>query len=361
MWGLFVAALAWTSSGVRTLPPTHTYVVDATLCDTYTGGWESIAQTVFEWEPRTCEELRVLVRRSFSAWEHNHAAVTFRETTSLVGATMLLHAGRVTSEDTLAAVMYDSRGAPPIRVLFNADQCWYSSSTRVACHFFRTQVVLASVLVALLALSAAGAAFLFATVRLPCEILLAWTLLLPFSVMLPCTQCQDLEHVTMHEAGHVLGLSHAEEDLAACGCGGAARNCTDADKFASIMTSYVYPSRTVCLSTDDVDGMRTLHGGVCEDPTWCHDTERDGGGVRRVAIAGLYAVLLATLFRWAIILRASVSARARPDPFEVPSRARPAGPSRARPTGPSRVRPTGPSRVRPAALPPIPTSSRNER
>ena len=48
----------------------------------------------------------------------------------------------------------------------------------------------------------------------------------------------------------------------------------------------------MCLSRDDTDAVRTVHGGPCDDPVWCYDIPSVSGYVR-VAVVLLYSFVLA--------------------------------------------------------------------
>ena len=141
-------------------------------------------------------------------------------------------------------------------------------------------------------------------------------------IFLPCHQCYDFEAAVAHEAGHVLGFGHPDDDpsaniAASCSIG----NATCLDPFGgcgsnvpyqpserSIMQALTQQSPRTCLSKGDLDGLQFLYP-LCDElvPTAvsCLKGRRLSGWLRLAIVTGVpfllaVAVVLLplTCLRW---------------------------------------------------------------
>jgi len=129
---------------------------------------------------------------------------------------------------------------------------------------------------------------------------LLWVLVLSLPAfyagsVVPCFACHDFTAVMMHEVGHVLGLGHSDSPYQMCGCGPNAAACKgkeeEEETGRGIMHSISLRRRSMCLTRDDVDALRTYHGGACDDPIWCYESASYSGYIR-IATTFLYSFLL---------------------------------------------------------------------
>lgn len=244
-----------------------------------------------------CSDVRAFVRHAFDAWQHN-ARVVFEEVDG-VDADVLVD-GRVVDGNVLAHVhgVWTSEGPLALHLTVDADTCWYTDSA--FCHALsRHERVIYPTLGSVwgLAMCAVGVVLLRplapfgGTARL-----VAWAVaiappLLYWDAIAPCVQCYDFTAVITHEVGHVLGMAHPDESTRnQCGCGADVHECPLRGE--PIMYSVARHRGDACLHRDDVDAARTLYGGNCSQPVWCHD-QPSYAGFARLAVALVYAFFIA--------------------------------------------------------------------
>lgn len=183
-------------------------------------------------------------------------------------------------------------GAGRARVVLSASKCWFVHDAR-ACRAMREHRL--GVLVGIgFALGCAGGV---AVVRAPLRIAAASAAfavaLFAAAYVAPCFACHSLFTTVAHEFGHVLGLGHADAAGGVCGCGVRARRCAGAPPAPAVMDSV--SNAFGCLQRDDVDAVRTLHGGACAAPVACRAPP--ALLTAHAGVAALYALVLAGALR----------------------------------------------------------------
>lgn len=287
--------------------PYFTYNISETFCaDIQPRFFEDILSLM----PKiSCDEVRMLVRQGFSAWEQN-SLISFVQTDG--PANVVVDTSVHDHKRALAwAVMLNGNTTIDI----STDFCWYTD--RKFCDAVRdwhvgllfsmaSSWLIALVTIILVCRNPASSVF-GAVARI-----VAWSVLLsqPLVVMtiVPCIICYDFVTVLMHEVGHGLGLMHSNDETAQnfCGCQDAMQPCGTNDSFANVMHATFQHRSSACLSRDDVDGLRTLWGGRCEDPVWCYSSP-SLSGFYRLHTAFVYSFAIA----WSVVFLRNRIAKCR--------------------------------------------------
>lgn len=247
------------------------------------------------WAKFTCTDLKDVIRRGFDEWQHN-SMVTFREVESdeaNIDITVETLSG------ALARVVQHQKGS---RIEIADNVCWYTD--RHLCFQVKDNLYIVCMCVVLIWIFST-----FICVYVCCKgglrdgtrvlnlgVFISAPFVLAF-VVLPCTECHDLRYTLVHEVGHTLGFMHSDQlgVVQQCGCGHEAVGCILHEHTEnSIMYSTIKHSNSVCLSSNDVDGLRSHYGGNCTDPVLCYERTSFTGS-SRVAICILYGFASATI------------------------------------------------------------------
>ena len=290
---LFV--LGWAGSSSQSLPSSLNYYVNDTFCSSVLPYFRE--DTFLSWRDMTCADVDAAVRRSFDAWQYN-SLLSFREVRFVEDAHITLSATDLNVDGRIAQASLQER----VDISTHEDVCWYTDHH--FCRMARQYRVLSySILGVSWGVSVVTLVWLlYSQIRRPLLIvrLFAWTIftvcpMVYLGALLPCEHCFDFVRGIMHEVGHAIGLQHPDGPGShSCGCGTEAIDCGTNPDPTLIMHSVVSFSSSACLSRDDVDGVRTLHGGICADPVWCYERVTVSG-LSRVAIAFVYSFLVACI------------------------------------------------------------------
>ena len=304
MWPLLLwtfAPVGWRTNQTVAGALTRTYSVDASFCP---GVLPGVYEDAFlTWRLIGCADLRTEVRRAFDAWSHNSYA-TFVEVAA--GGDVTVRAGTLANADFVAQ-------ADTTQVVVHNDTCWYRD--RGFCRAVQPHLSLLWIVgvVGWTVTAAVGVVILCVPTRSIDSItrVVNWALfvsvpLVLFGVLYPCGRCYDLRRTLVHEVGHVLGFGHSDEGAQRCGCGNATVSCGVATSDDGVMRSATRRDMPACLSRDDVDGVRSLYGGRCDDPVWCHDGS-SLSGTSRIAVALVYGFVVAWVV---VVLRNTIHYRA---------------------------------------------------
>lgn len=277
---------AWTPLAPAGRPPPRTYRVATDFCAAVLARFRD--DGFLSWRVLQCADVRALVRDAFDVWEHN-SAHAFHET---VRADADLTVGTDALDGRVGVAR---RGASSFTVALDAGACWYAD--RAFCHaVVRERTTLAAVLacVWMTAVWFTALGFvepLWTAVRLLLWVVVAAVPIFAFDSLLPCLECYDFAAVMVHEVGHVLGVGHTDAaEGRTCGCGANASACAVAG--TGVMYATTQTRATACLTRDDADAVRTLHGGECAAPVWCYEAVVSSG-FTRLATALVYSFLVA--------------------------------------------------------------------
>lgn len=266
---------------------------------------------IVSWHKHDCNMIHHTVRAAFDTWQHN-SLLSFHETTG--HADIMLSASSMPGDDDNVLLgwanllqRYSNKFTHNVKIAMTVDQCWYGD--RQFCKLvianrnfiyvtFASVWIVVSVIMCQLILRPAKRS-VDAILRIVMWSILIAIPLIFIGACLPCLRCYDFQTVLVHEIGHAIGIGHADAGTdILCGCGDP-RLMTDnvtcrAFSSASVMFSSFKHSSSSCLSTDDVDAVRSLWGGDCSQPAWCYETVQLSG-MYRVSNALVYAFGIAWL------------------------------------------------------------------
>lgn len=271
------------------------YRLDPALCATLLPRFHD--DLLLSWGSLTCADVSAGVRRAFDAWQYNSELV-FREVPAGAPAEVVVGTRDFADATVLATA---TMGHANATIHMDEGRCWYMD--HAFCYAVRRHTAWVLVGAGLVVGCGAGTVIVLlcdrrAWRRIPPVLrLAAWAatlagVLVVAGAIAPCLACHDFVVVAMHEVGHAIGLGHSDEGGQRRGCGAGAVPVDAVE--AGIMRSTVQEWPRACLARDDVDGVRTLHGGDCAAPVWCYETA-SLAGFSRVAVALVYAFALAWL------------------------------------------------------------------
>lgn len=322
-----LAARGWTVDARMTA--THrTYRVDARFCEAILA--RTADDRAFTWRrPTTCTGLRAVVRAALDAWQRN-SLMTFEEVRAGVADITFRTGSAVLASDVIASTSFDDRAFATIT--FHAERCWYTDRLQGAfcdppsaednpeLRFALAAIVgSACFVVCGMCTAAAGSALAATATLLPCGTIFLWSTTWTLSMAVTCLRCRDFTRTVVHEAGHAIGIGHADDASGRrfCGCGSNASRCGVSPK-TSIMNSDLSTSvHWACLARDDVDAVRSLYGGACDAPRWCPPPPTDPGRLVACFAYSLAIALCGAALVWRHAVRGTL-ARCAPAPPPPP-------------------------------------------
>lgn len=293
------ALLTWQMQSGYVRPVRH-YRISPEFCESVRGHFYE--DWFFTWRMFSCRDIDTMIRHAFDAWQYNSETVVY-ETRNATGADVMIGTDTMGDRAWIAfALRYRYRSSTnENEIRIDLDTCWYTD--RHFCHSVHRDFVPLCVglgitwgvfaVLALLQLFRRPSPF-HSVPRIFTWMVVMAVPVLMFGSILPCMTCHDFTAVVIHEVGHIMGFEHSDDPAQMCGCGGAASACESTHDTTSVMHSIAQRRNTLCLSRDDVDGVRSIYGGVCDDPIWCYESPSTTG-YTRVSTALLYSFIVASL------------------------------------------------------------------
>ena len=277
--------------------PVKYYHIASNICDVakvhFYEDW------MFSWRSFACGDIYTMIRHAFDAWQYNSDTV-FYETHNTSGADVVIGTETLNEREWIALARRYASTDRQGEIHVSLDTCWYTD--RHFCYSVNRDWVPLCV-----GLITTWSFFLTLAIYNLCRRpqpfvsiprLIVWVVVLSiptlaFGSLLPCMSCHDFTAVMIHEVGHILGFGHSDVASQTCGCGGEAMACSTSGDTGSVMHSIAMRRNTLCLSRDDVDGVRSIYGGVCDDPIWCYESPSTSG-YTRVSTTLLYSFIVAS-------------------------------------------------------------------
>ena len=319
MLSVFYSTLfAWHMQSGYVRPVRH-YRISPDFCDSVRGHFYE--DWFFTWRMFSCRDIDTMIRHAFDAWQYNSETVVY-ETRNTSGADVVIGTGSMGEREWVAFARRYTSGTSENEIRMDLDTCWYTD--RHFCHAVNRDVLplciglgitwSVFVVLALLNLFQRPKPF-YSVPRILVWVVVMAVPTLALGSLLPCLTCNDFTAVVIHEVGHILGFDHSDDPSQMCGCGGEARACTSREDTRSVMHSVAQRRNSLCLSRDDVDGVRSIYGGVCDDPIWCYESPSTTG-YTRVSTALLYSFIVASLI--VFVRNRCVSLRGQTRPTALP-------------------------------------------
>ena len=296
MLSLLSSCLVWSRFHTRSLPNRINYYIEDTFCTKVLSNfWEDRFLT---FRALTCDDVHLFVRNSFDSWQHN-SYLSFYEISNIENASLVINSDTITTKDVLGFATSSTHNLDSITI--DEQDCWYRDNS--FCYSLKKNQIIILVLFGVFwVLSTIGVIFvlLFPMKKIETTFrIVIWACFLApplilWGSLVPCLQCHNFEILMMHEIGHVLGLGHPEDEPNQCGCGNYT-TCADLGDI-KVMSSTIKNRPYACLSQDDVDGVKSIHGGSCSEDLKCYETV-DFSGFSRLFVALLYTFTLS----WTIV------------------------------------------------------------
>ena len=298
MLSLISSCLMWTRFHMHTLPQNINYYMEEQFCDKMLSNfWED---RFLSFRSLNCDDISHFVRNSFDAWQHN-SDLSFYEVSNIENASLIIKSDSIESKNVLGFASSFVHETDSITI--DSKDCWYRDNS--FCYSLKkNQIIILVLFGAFWLLSMAAIVVLLFIPLKKIETIfriVAWACFLApplilWGSILPCLQCYNFEVLMMHEIGHIIGLGHPdlETEQNQCGCGNYTA-CSKSNEL-STMSSIIKNRPYACLSQDDVDGAKSIHGGQCSESLKCYQTV-DYSGFSRLAIALLYTFIIS----WTVV------------------------------------------------------------